>query len=150
LRVRYAVLAFGATAIALTVVGIWVEFRIEQGPCLIAESVPWMSLPPARTVHWINRVPEIGKARDTPVRLQFVDSAVGWLSIGKKLWKTEDEGKHWRLVYRTHSDGIRQLKFIDKRTGWLLTATRLYRSSDGGLSWAALPQPIHSDADGWL
>jgi photosystem II stability/assembly factor-like uncharacterized protein len=123
--------------------------------------------------HW-TRMPVPGSVRGLP---QFVDRNHGWLTTGADpqlyvqgvrnsfpllpqdfgLWRTDDGGRHWRLLVQTDSSnavshGVREqdaklwLSFTDARSGWLgaLEANgslTLYATRDSGESWVPVTLP---------
>ena len=87
----------------------------------------------------------------------FVDARAGFYGTGKrKLYRTQDGGQSWQLVWSKPNTFIRSLGFIDTKHGFLgnlgaglaniTDATPLYETKDGGVTWeqprsAALPYP---------
>jgi photosystem II stability/assembly factor-like uncharacterized protein len=77
----------------------------------------------------------------------FVDAKTGFYGTGQgKLYRTQDSGKNWQLVWSKPGTFIRALGFIDAKHGFLgnlgagLTAsitdtTPLYETTDGGVTW---------------
>jgi photosystem II stability/assembly factor-like uncharacterized protein len=84
------------------------------------------------------------KKRDDVV---FVDSHTGFYGTGKgNLYRTDDGGQNWRLVWSKPGTFIRSLGFIDAQHGFLgnlgaglagiTDATPLYETLDGGQTWS--------------
>jgi photosystem II stability/assembly factor-like uncharacterized protein len=83
------------------------------------------------------------KKRDDIV---FADSNTGYYGTGKgKLYRTQDGGNSWQLIWSKPGTFIRSLGFIDVRHGFLgnlgpglggtTDPTPLYETKDGGLTW---------------
>src|SRR5260370_17391407 len=83
------------------------------------------------------------KKRDDIV---FADGQTGFYGTGKgKLYRTQDGGQSWHLVWSNRGTFIRSLGFIDTRHGFLgnlgaglvniTDATPLYETKDGGVTW---------------
>lgn len=83
------------------------------------------------------------KKRDDIV---FADVLTGFYGTGKgNLYRTQDGGKSWHLVWSKPGTFIRSLGFIDSRHGFLgnlgtgladiTDATPLYETKDGGVTW---------------
>jgi len=68
--------------------------------------------------------------------LECVDHTVCGVSDAGKLWRTDDGGKHWTLIYSNERNGeaIATVRFIDSQKAWLLTSNKIYRSQDGKTS----------------
>jgi photosystem II stability/assembly factor-like uncharacterized protein len=84
------------------------------------------------------------KKRDDIV---FIDSLTGFYGTGKgNLYRTQDGGQSWQLIWSKPGTFIRSLAFIDSRHGFLgnlgpgvgstTDATPLYETKDGGVTWA--------------
>jgi photosystem II stability/assembly factor-like uncharacterized protein len=78
----------------------------------------------------------------------FVDAHTGFYGTGKgKLYRTQDGGQSWHLVWSKPGAFIRALGFIDARHGFLgnlgagladvTDTTPLYDTKDGGVTWEA-------------
>src|SRR5215472_2061472 len=76
----------------------------------------------------------------------FADAFTGFYGTGKgNLYRTEDGGQSWHLVWSKPGAFIRALGFIDSRHGFLgnlgtgladtTDATPLYETKDGGMTW---------------
>jgi len=85
------------------------------------------------------------KKRDDIV---FADALTGFYGTGKgKLYRTQDGGQSWRLIWSKPGTFIRSLGFIDARHGFLgnlgaglaniTDTTPLYETKDGGVTWEA-------------
>jgi photosystem II stability/assembly factor-like uncharacterized protein len=85
------------------------------------------------------------KKRDDIV---FADALTGFYGTGQgKLYRTQDGGQSWQLIWSKPGTFIRSLGFIDTRHGFLgnlgaglasiTDATPLYETKDGGLTWEA-------------
>jgi photosystem II stability/assembly factor-like uncharacterized protein len=83
------------------------------------------------------------KKRDDIV---FADARTGFYGTGKgKLYRTEDGGQNWQLVWSKPGTFIRALGFMDAKHGFLgnlgaglggtTDTTPLYETKDGGLTW---------------
>lgn len=92
------------------------------------------------------------KKRDDIV---FVDALTGFYGTGKgKLYRTQDGGEKWDLIWSKPGTFIRSLGFIDTKHGFLgnlgaglaevTDATPLYETKDGGVTWQ--PAGIGSNA----
>ena len=86
-------------------------------------------------------------------RVQFLNERDGWVSTGRKLWKTTDAGASWELTFDGgtsklgFSRNISDLQFVSADLGWVLTFEELRKTTDGGRTWRLLPNPL---SDGWL
>ena len=101
---------------------------------------------PSAAPQWRTLVTEnYPKKRDDIV---FVDALTGFYGTGKgELYRTEDGGQSWQLVWSKPGTFIRSLGFIDTRHGFLgnlgaglaniTDTTPLYETKDGGVTWAA-------------
>lgn len=85
------------------------------------------------------------KKRDDVV---FADSHTGFYGTGKgNLYRTQDGGQSWQLIWSKPGTFIRSLGFIDAKHGFLgnlgaglagiTDTTPLYETKDGGLTWQA-------------
>src|SRR5258708_6741537 len=85
------------------------------------------------------------KKRDDIV---FADAQTGFYGTGKgKLYRTQDGGQTWHVVWSNPGTFIRSLGFIDTRHGFLgnlgaglvniTDTTPLYETKDGGVTWEA-------------
>ena len=83
------------------------------------------------------------KKRDDIV---FVDARKGFYGTGKgNLYRTQDGGQSWQLIWSKAGTFIRSLGFIDSKHGFLgnlgagianiTDATPLYGTKDGGVTW---------------
>jgi photosystem II stability/assembly factor-like uncharacterized protein len=101
---------------------------------------------PSTTPQWRTLTTEpYPKKRDDIV---FVDAHTGFYGTGKgQLYRTEDGGQSWQLVWSKPGTFIRSLGFIDTRHGFLgnlgaglvniTDTTPLYETKDGGVTWEA-------------
>jgi photosystem II stability/assembly factor-like uncharacterized protein len=101
------------------------------------------SMPPA-TPRWRTLATEAyPKKRDDIV---FVDARTGFYGTGKgNLYRTQDGGQSWQLIWSKPGTFIRSLGFIDNKHGFLgnlgagianiTDATPLYETKDGGVTW---------------
>lgn len=92
------------------------------------------------------------KKRDDIV---FADAFTGFYGTGKgKLYRTQDGGQTWELIWSNPGTFIRSLGFIDSKHGFMgnlgpglggtTDATPLYETKDGGVTWS--PARIGSGA----
>jgi len=87
------------------------------------------------------------------LQVQFLNEGDGWVSTGRKLWKTTDAAQTWQCIFDAGSGKFRatnviyDFQFVSADLGWILTFEELRKTTDGGLTWKLLPNPI---ADGWL
>ena len=77
----------------------------------------------------------------------FVDAHTGFYGTGQgKLYRTQDGGQNWKLVWSKPGTFIRSLGFIDAKHGFLgnlgaglaasiTDTTPLYETTDGGVTW---------------
>jgi photosystem II stability/assembly factor-like uncharacterized protein len=90
------------------------------------------------------------------VSLQFIDEEQGWLVQGRKLWRTTNGGRSWKVVFTSNvriggRDGsISNFQFINAHTGWLISTYKMYKTEDGGNTWNVLNQPIPYNYDDGL
>lgn len=116
---------------------------------LVAATPP----PASQTIHWKTAQTEAyPKKRDD---IYFADRSTGFYGTGAgRLFRTDDGGTTWRLVWEKHGTFIRAIGFIDRDRGFLGNLGRglagttdevpLYRTGDGGKTWSpvTLPGPI--------
>ncbi len=128
---RYSLFAMLAVTGTLAVVRVWSGQRIGAQPSPL--SVAQMrdgAIPASFRVQRVGDVPPDIRDSRGDLHVQFVNETRGWLSAGKKFWRTVDGGQHWLFVYDASPDSIRQFEFIDAVTGWMLTTARLYKKDD--------------------
>lgn len=101
---------------------------------------------PASSPQWRTLATEAyPKKRDD---IAFADALTGFYGTGKgKLYRTQDGGQSWQLVWSKHGTFIRSLGFIDTKHGFLgnlgaglagiADTTPLYETNDGGVTWEA-------------
>ncbi len=92
---------------------------------------------------------------DVPIAGDFtaVDLQTGWAFCfwaephfsAQQLFKTEDDGEHWRLLTDQVPEG--SLFFLDRKHGWVTARGGVYTTEDGGATWRKLP--IISSYDDW-
>jgi photosystem II stability/assembly factor-like uncharacterized protein len=85
-----------------------------------------------------------GSSRGAPnIRVQFVDSRVGWI-VGPRLLHTTDGGQTWNVIreegfgtFQAESIGFghRVIQFINPRTGFQLDLNSVAKTTDGGRTW---------------
>jgi photosystem II stability/assembly factor-like uncharacterized protein len=92
--------------------------------------------------------------------IYFVDDKVGFYGNGSgKLFRTEDGGDSWKLVWEKPGTFIRALGFLDAKRGFIgnigvdyfpgVTDTQmLYRTDDGGTTWTPVALPNTDGARG--
>lgn len=85
--------------------------------------------------------------------LVFVDARTAFYGTGKgNLYRTDDGGQSWHVVWSHPGTFIRSLAFLDAKHGFLgnlgvglasvTDPVPLYETKDGGLSWHAVSAPI--------
>ncbi|MEW6213439.1 MAG: hypothetical protein AB1631_34410, partial [Acidobacteriota bacterium] len=85
--------------------------------------------------------------------LQFINEREGWVAIGRKLFRTEDAGRHWEGIFdagtdeRGDSNSICDFQFINSKVGWVRMFDEMLRTEDGGKTWKPLLQPLEDKAD---
>jgi hypothetical protein len=98
-----------------------------------------------------------------PTAYAFANRSMGWAVVGRPeggstIFKTEDGGKHWRLLATLVGNWTGIIQFFDTTHGFVFTThpNQIYRTSDGGAHWVpvAIPQGqtlgIFADArHGW-
>jgi len=106
---------------------------------------------PAAMPTWHTLVTEVyPKKRDD---LVFVDARTAFYGTGKgNLYRTDDAGASWHLVWSHPGTFIRALAFLDAKHGFLgnlgaglasvTDAVPLYETRDGGRSWQAARVPM--------
>jgi photosystem II stability/assembly factor-like uncharacterized protein len=81
-------------------------------------------------------------------KVQFINEQDGWLVQGKELWRTNNGGRNWKLLYSGDSTWdiaatIQDLDFVDRLTGWILASPGgIYKTVDGGITWTRLNDPL--------
>lgn len=106
---------------------------------------------------WVRLATEPYKAKQDDI--VFVDPRRGWYGNGAgKVYRTEDGGASWRLVWSQPGTFVRSLGFVDADHGFLgnvgtdyypgVTDTQpLYETRDGGLTWAPVgPERVEGPA----
>lgn len=106
---------------------------------------------PAEAPSWRTLATEAyPKKRDD---LVFVDSRTAFYGTGKgNLYRTDDGGANWRLVWSHPGTFIRSLAFLDAKHGFLgnlgvglasvTDPVPLYETTDGGVTWQAARVPM--------
>src|SRR5262249_12625381 len=101
---------------------------------------------PTSAPHWRTLATEhYGKKRDDIV---FSNALTGFYGTGKgDLYRTQDGGQTWQLIWSKPGTFIRSLGFIDSRHGFfgnlgagladITDTTPLYETKDGGVTWHA-------------
>ena len=109
--------------------------------------VGWAANHSSKRPHWHTLKTEAyPKKRDDIV---FADPLTGFYGTGKgKLYRTQNGGQRWDLIWSKPGTFIRSLGFIDRRHGFLgnlgagladITDTiPLYETKDGGVTWEAV------------
>ncbi len=97
----------------------------------------------------IGDLPAIGKY-NFGYSLQFLNEQDGWLAVEEKLWRTQDGGKTWKIIFDggfnrlfsgssiTQPKSIYEYQFINSQIGWLLQYGEMYRTEDGGITWTKI------------
>ncbi len=82
--------------------------------------------------------------------IAFADALTGWYGNGEgRIYRTDDGGEAWTLIWTKQGTYVRALEFIDENTGFLgnvgpgyfpgvTDRQPLYVSHDGGVHWAAV------------
>lgn len=98
----------------------------------------------------------LAQERSPNIRVQFIDSRVGWI-VGPRLLRTTDGGRTWNVV---RSDGYgtlnvesigfghRVVQFINTNSGVQLGLNAIARTTDGGQTWSdqfSIPKPDKGD-----
>jgi photosystem II stability/assembly factor-like uncharacterized protein len=94
--------------------------------------------------------------RNPNIKVQFVNSRVGWI-VGARLLSTTDGGRTWNVI-RSEGFGTfeaeyigyghRAIQFIDSATGVQLGGNVLTKTTDGGRTWTErflVPKPVGQD-----
>lgn len=108
------------------------------------------------------------KIADVPVddkhdsfTVQFVSEREGWLSSAERLWRTNDGGESWKLVFDggfkkpfpdagfTKPQDIYQFQFINSQVGWILQSGKLFKTEDGGDSWQPYGEALFEQLTEW-
>lgn len=83
--------------------------------------------------------------------IAFVDPDRGF-AVGDRgaLWKTEDGGRHWRLIPAPVACRWESIHFVDREHGWIVggnphqlthqTSGEILRTRDGGRTWVQVPK----------
>jgi photosystem II stability/assembly factor-like uncharacterized protein len=91
--------------------------------------------------------------RTPNIKVQFVDSRVGWI-VGARLLRTTDAGRTWNVIRNNGFGtfeaeyigyGHRSIQFIDSKVGVQLAGNVLAKSTDGGVTWTkhlSIPKPV--------
>ena len=104
------------------------------------DAARWEEMPTAPSIN--------GKQDD----VYFIDPMRGWSVNGLgRIYKTEDGGDSWILVYEQPGTYFRSILFVDELRGFagnlgpglspsITDTTPLYRTVDGGLTWTAVTE----------
>lgn len=81
--------------------------------------------------------------------VQFVDPNIGYacgytsepnppsIQIRAAIYKTQNGGENWVLVYHAYSSGIlHYLSFVDQNTGIIVGSNKIIKTENGGLNWS--------------
>lgn len=109
---------------------------------------------------------EVEKLSDFPLQrradhyqLQFVSESLGWLYSRKTIWRTQDGGRAWTLIFQVDDDPealkkgavneIAKIQFINERIGWMsMFRSRLIKAENGSLTFDK--SPLLKSEDGGL
>jgi len=126
------------------------EFRIQKVTPMMLKSVVFPALLACGLVLMLGVV--ACTTRTPNIKVQFVDSRVGWI-VGARLLRTTDGGRTWNVI---RSDGFgtfaaeyigyghRSIQFIDSKVGVQLGGNVLAKTTDGGATWnehLSIPKP---------
>lgn len=103
--------------------------------------------------------PAVGSPLAFGGSLQFTPDRVGWMVLGRQLYRSEDEGRTWqeRAIPLEIGAWIEGVQFVDASHGWLIGKectqhdgaiscdAMLHATADGGQTWKARGS-INSDA----
>jgi photosystem II stability/assembly factor-like uncharacterized protein len=99
----------------------------------------------------------LSKVADVPqgpeaYTLNCISDRICWIGDFLKLWRTDDGGGHWRLIYSSKSDldHIVSFDYVDADLAWIITFEHLYKSEDGGATWIEQNDPLPSKPKGQL
>jgi len=121
------------------------------GQSICSETAPTEFKTSDTRVTWLCDLPE--KEEYGHPLVQFLNDRDGWVTTGRKLWKTTDAGGTWECSFDGGLDelkfgrNIRDFQFISAELGWVLTFEQLHKTTDGGRTWRLLSNPF---SDGWL
>jgi photosystem II stability/assembly factor-like uncharacterized protein len=75
--------------------------------------------------------------------LSFVDSQMGWVVGGDRVFVTKDGGATWTPLPTGISvlSNFVAVHFVDSLNGWVLGATEILHTTDGGLTWTLQNRP---------
>jgi len=82
--------------------------------------------------------------RDDIILTDFINNNVGIASSGSAIYKTEDGGNSWRMIFRINEGVIggssdkNKIEFLDNGKGWLVSSGNLFETADFGESWTEL------------
>jgi photosystem II stability/assembly factor-like uncharacterized protein len=91
----------------------------------------------------INEVPH----GDGWYKLQLLNAQLGWMTNGKILWRTTDDGATWDVTYsadpaKFENGEIKEFQFFNSREGITMRLDGLHRTQDGGHTWAGINTPL--------
>jgi photosystem II stability/assembly factor-like uncharacterized protein len=88
-----------------------------------------------------------------PTAYSFVNRSQGWAEVARPggdstIFKTDDGGRHWRLLTTLVGNSNLTLQFVDPTHGFVLMSrpNQLYRTTDGGAHWVPVAIPLGSGA----
>ncbi len=94
--------------------------------------------------HWT-----LGKLKQVPISLFFLNEKLGWMVTPEGIWRTQDGAREWRQIPKSPKL-LMKVHFVDESRGFAVGAHKLaYQTDDGGQTWqpiAAAAEP-HTDAE---
>jgi photosystem II stability/assembly factor-like uncharacterized protein len=101
---------------------------------------------------WLQQPPiSVLRERGIIQSIHFINNHIGWASATSSsflkegnvkrlirkgfVFKTNDGGKTWRLLYEKPGQPFDKVYFGDSKNGWVLSDDKVLRSVDGGVTW---------------
>jgi photosystem II stability/assembly factor-like uncharacterized protein len=119
-----------------------------QGPVLAIALA--LAAPAMAGDGWVKLPSEPYTLNNKQDAIAFADALTGWYGNGEgRIYRTDDGGEAWTLIWTKQGTYVRALEFIDENTGFLgnvgpgyfpgvTDRQPLYVSHDGGVHWTAV------------
>lgn len=77
---------------------------------------------------------------NTPLFNRFImmNELKGWGITDQQIFKTENGGSNWDLVYIDSLTNMKNLQFISPDSGWVLDNHKIVQTTNGGLNWQTI------------
>lgn len=72
--------------------------------------------------------------------IRFASESIGWI-VGEALFKTNDSGKSWLPILKSHKGSMSEIDCIDSLNAWIATDGHYLRTTNGGTDWITQENP---------